>query len=72
GEGRHGENDFSMFTINLKTTKKIWRNAVAFSWSKAKDDLAKVVLRDDGEVWKFHTSYRTVELNWANKEAKSL
>ncbi|MEK7399228.1 MAG: heparinase II/III family protein, partial [Candidatus Poribacteria bacterium] len=32
GKGRHGENDFSMFTINLKTTKKIWRNAVAFSW----------------------------------------
>jgi hypothetical protein len=70
GEGRHGENDFSMFSINLKTTKKIWRNAVALSWSKAKDDLAKVVLRDDGEVWKFHTSYRTVELNWTSKLKK--
>ena len=70
GEGRHGEQDFTMFTVQLNTRKSQWRNAVALSWAKTKDDLAKVALQMDGEIWKFHAPGRTAVLNWTNGDAK--
>lgn len=70
GEGRHGEKDWSMFTVRLSMEQSQWRNAVALSWAMANEKPVKVILHTDGDIWTFATGDRAVVLNWTTGEAK--
>ena len=69
-EGRHGEENQSMFTVRLNTKRAQWRNAVALSWSKASDEPPRVTLRVDGNTWTFAVGDRVAALNWTTGEAE--
>ena len=72
GEGRHGEANFSMFTVRLAAQRAAWRNAVAFSWSKSDGTPVPVTLRrvGAGDIWIFAVGERTVGFNWATRQAQ--
>ncbi|MFC1712378.1 DUF4962 domain-containing protein [Candidatus Poribacteria bacterium] len=69
GEGRHGEADWSMFTIRMNTQSSHWRNAVALSWT-TKDSPVDVNLKETQNIWTFSAGHRTVEFDWATGTAK--
>jgi hypothetical protein len=69
GEGRHGEADWSMFTIRMNTRSSHWRNAVALSWA-TEDGPVDVNLKETQNIWTLSAGNRTVEFNWANGTAE--
>jgi hypothetical protein len=69
GEGRHGEADWSMFTIQMNTRSSNWRNAVALSWDTEGSSVA-ISLQKAQNIWTFSAGHRTVEFDWANGTAK--
>jgi len=73
GEGRHGGESFSMFTVRVRAKRAQWRNAVALSWAVREGDVVKmplVSLEADGDVWKFSAPGRVVIFDWASGEAE--
>jgi len=71
GEGRHGEADWSMFTIRMSAQSPKWRNAVAISWTKDGSPVV-VNLQKDKDVWKFSADGRMVEFDWVTGTVKGL
>jgi len=69
GEGRHGEQNFSMYTMRLQKSGTGWRNAVALSWSKSGAQPAPVTLSQAGDVWTFATEGRRIIFDWTTGEA---
>jgi len=53
-----------LFTIQLKTQQKQWRNAVALSWAPAGQVPAQVTLRKRGDGWLFRAGNRSVLMKW--------
>jgi Domain of unknown function (DUF4962)/Heparinase II/III-like protein len=63
-EGRENERPFPMLTIQLRTERPRWRNAVALTWSAAGAVPAHVTLRATGDIWTFQVRGQRLELNW--------
>ena len=68
GEGRHGETDWSMFTIRMINRTSRWRNAVALSWT-TEGSLVKVALQEAQNTWTFSVDSRIVEFDLVTGEA---
>ncbi|MHB9027931.1 MAG: DUF4962 domain-containing protein [Candidatus Latescibacterota bacterium] len=56
-------------TIRLRHNGKIWRNAVAFSWSEKSSGPVPVSLQDDGNVWIFKAGSKTVRFDWETENS---
>ena len=65
-EGQHARADSSIFTIRLRAERAAWRNAVAFSWSPAGEEPARVELQAEGRQWTFTVGKRKVILDWGD------
>jgi hypothetical protein len=65
GEGRENERPLQMLTVQLRSERPRWRNAVALTWSAAGGAVpARVSLQADGETWTFRVREQRLELNW--------
>lgn len=53
-----------LFTIQLKTQQRSWRDAVALSWSPADQDPAEVTLEKRKDGWLFRTGTTSVLVKW--------
>ena len=65
---RHGETDWSMFTIRMINQTSRWRNAVALSWT-TEGSPVKVALQEAQNTWTFSVDSRIVEFDWVTGEA---
>lgn len=68
-EGRHGEEDLTMFTVRLRRTADHWRNVVAFSWSLPSRPAKQIQIRTHGDLTTLHSGGRTVALDWTSSTA---
>ena len=59
---RHGSGGSEMFEVRLSTERSSWQNAVAFSWSPAREKPVKVELQAKGQQWVFTAGKHTVTL----------
>ena len=64
GEGRHGENEFKMFTIRLATQRAQWRQATAFTWSKNGFAPSRVSLVNNGPICTITTGVNDINFDW--------
>jgi len=70
GEGRHGDKDWSMFTVRFNTERSQWRNAIALSWTVANEVPVKITLNIEEDIWTFLAGDRAVTLNWITGKAE--
>ena len=59
-----------MYTVRLLSNRSQWRNAIAFSWAKGKEEPARIMLDPDGDTWIFTAGNRTVVLDWTTGKAE--
>ncbi len=65
-EGRHGENDLTMFTIGLTRTADQWRNVVAFSWKTTGRPVKHVTIQTQGDLTTLASSEHEFMLDWSS------
>ncbi len=58
-KNREGK-EMALEAATLRTTRSKWTNAVAFSWSSASEEPARVTMERDGERWVFRAGSRRV------------
>ena len=71
-EGRHGEQDRTMFAVRLHRTAARWRNVVALSWGAADQPVPQVGIETQGDVTVFRSGDRTASLNWTSSAGPSI
>jgi hypothetical protein len=69
-EGRHGEQDQTMFTVRLVRTAAHWQNVVALSWAAVGQPLKQVEIEKQGAATTFRAGDRAVSLDWSTSPAK--
>jgi hypothetical protein len=67
-EGRHGEEDLTMFTVRLTRTADQWRNVVAFSWA-AGQPVKQIAWDTQGDLSTFRVGNQNLSLNWTYSTA---
>jgi hypothetical protein len=50
--------------VRLGVRKSEWKNATAFSWCSASGEPVRVVMKKDGDIWRFGAGGRSVAFNW--------
>ena len=70
-EGRHGEADWSMFTMRMSAQSPKWRNAVAISWA-TEGSPVNITLQKAQNIWTFTADGRTVEFDWLTGTARTV
>ena len=68
--GQHSKATASLFSIRLCKNTAAWRNAVAFSWSPAPAQPAKIQLQQQGDRWTFTTATHELTLDWSTGAAR--
>ena len=58
------------YVVRLEKYGKTWRNAVAISWSDAKEEPAKITFEQEDDLWKFTYYESTVTYDWKTKSIR--
>lgn len=69
-EGRHSEDNLSLFTLRLSRTADKWRNVVAFSWAPLDQVPAKVGFETNGDTVTFRVGEDSFRLEWGGADLK--
>ncbi len=62
-------NKEQMLAVKLRTRQRVWRNAVALTWSGKDVEPKEVAFHGDGDTWTFGISGRKIMLDWSTGKA---